>query len=185
LKETARTSLVSSSRSTPPVLHCSLAAIVSSTAPVCASRRTSAVVSRSSDESTRHVFASLLKLIMLPSSPYGKLISSRHSLVALSRTRTVDDESSWLMTSASRTSKLSSSVPQPTTLPGFSVSSFSAPVARSQRYMSNFDGSRLLMATSTVSGKRLLVITFCALASGYGVRSRATASGLVASIANR
>ena len=65
------------------------------------------------------------------------------------------------------------------------MSSVSSPVARLQRYISKQVGSRLLIATRIWSGKRLLVITFCALAPLKGVRSRATADGSVASIDHR
>ena len=51
--------------------------------------------------------------------------------------------------------------------------------------MSKHAGLRLLMPTSSWSGKRLFVITFCAFAPLYGVRSRATLEGEVASIAKR
>ena len=45
---------------------------------------------------------------MLPSSPYGKVTSSRHSDDAPSRTRTVVDESAGFIAIASRTSNVSS-----------------------------------------------------------------------------
>ena len=82
--------------------------------------------------------------------------------LALALTRTCLD-------AASRTSKDSSSVPQPSTSPGFSVSRVSLPLATSHRYMSKHAGLRLLMPTSSWSGKRLFVITFCALAPLYGL----------------
>ena len=56
---------------------------------------------------------------MLPSSPYGKTTSSRHSALALSRTRTTVEESAGFIETASRTSKDSSSVPHPRMSPGF------------------------------------------------------------------
>jgi len=74
---------------------------------------------------------------MLPSSPYGNVTKSRHSSPAESRTRIVVELSAGFITIASRTSNDSSSVPQPSTPPGFSVSRVSSPVASVHRYMSN------------------------------------------------
>jgi hypothetical protein len=77
------------------------------------------VVSRPRVERTRQLLASWLKETMLPSSPYGKTTSSRHSALALSRTRTTVEESAGFIETASRTSKDSSSVPHPRMSPGF------------------------------------------------------------------